>query len=194
MDLYSPASALETRVARLERARRRERLLLIGALVVLLGGAAAPSRLKDTTVGTLTARRIVLLDHQGRTRVVIGEDPAESQRRSRSCGMTLFDVKGAERFGVGTFEDLTVVLGLDAPAGVGAPMPDRIGLTVGSDGGATVDLINNQTMLPVRLISDPDGSGGIEFLDYDLPKKQVTVTRLNHKGETKRVLPLGDGS
>lgn len=73
-------------------------------------------------------------------------------------------------------------------------MPGRIGLVVGSDGSATIDLINNQTMLPVRLISEADGSGGVEFLDYDLAKKQVTVTRLNHKGKTKRILPLGKGN
>ncbi len=186
--------AWETRIHQLERTLRRDRVLAAVAVAVLVGVGTAASRGRETTVETLTARRIVVVDHQGRIRVEIGEDPADTQRRSRSCGINLFDIQGTERFGAATFEDLSVGLGLDAPSGVGAPMGDRIGLAVGSDGSATVDLINNQTMLPVRLISEADGSGGVEFLDYDLERKQVTITRLNHKGETKRILPLGNGN
>ncbi|MGH7178438.1 MAG: hypothetical protein ACREJC_13755 [Tepidisphaeraceae bacterium] len=187
---------LHIRVAILERARGRDRAIIAILGVFLISALAIHARRedpKDLKLASLTVDRIVVQDDQGRPRIILAEDPPNVQRRSRSCGLTLLDATGAERGGMGTFDDLSVVLGLDSPAGVGAPMRDRIGLVVGEDGSARIDLINNDTLLPVRLVSDADGNGGVEFFDYDLAKKKCTVTRLNHKGQSQRVLPLGDG-
>lgn len=187
---------LRARIDSLESIHRRDRaviavlLVALAVVMALRGRAAKPDVMRLTT---LTADRIVVLDHQGRARIALGEDPADTQRRSRACGINLYDKAGAERFGVSTFEDMSVVLGIDAPAGVGAPMRDRIGLVVDADGSARIDLIDNRTMIPVRLVSEADGSGGVEFFEYDLEKLECKITRLNHGGQTQRVLPLGDG-
>ncbi len=50
---------------------------------------------------------------------------------------------------------------------------------------AGVSLINNQTGIPVRLVSDADGEGGIEFFAYDLKARKAFVKRIGFKGETK---------
>ncbi len=182
-------SSLEQRVHTLETKIRRDRVLAGVALALALCLSAASRE----TPATITARRILVVDDEGRTRIVLGQDPKDTQRRSRACGITLHDATGAERFGVGTMDDLSVTMGFDAPAGVGHAMRDRIGLAVSPDGSARIDLIDNRTFLPVRLVSEAEGGGGVEFFDYDLPNKKCTVTRLNSKGEEKRVLPLGDG-
>lgn len=78
----------------------------------------------------------VVVDDEGHTRVVLGQDPATTQRSSRGAGLALYDEKGSERAGFSTMADGSVVLGLDAPLGVGAPMRDRIGLKVHASGSA----------------------------------------------------------
>jgi hypothetical protein len=188
---------LEARVVSLERGRRRDRALL-GALsatllaLLALGARQSPGAdLEDVELGTVTVRALRVLDHQGRLRVLLAEDPADTQRRDRAAGITFYDTTGAERAGLSTFEDLSVVLGLDAPAGVGAPMRDRIGLVVGANGAAAVDLIDNTTSITVRLTSDAEGGGGLEFFDYDLEQREVEITRVNHEGEAKRTMKLG---
>jgi hypothetical protein len=189
--------ALEARVATLERARRRDRAL-IGALlaslvaVVTLGARQSTAEdLEDVELGAVTVRELRVLDHQGRLRVLLAEDPADTQRRDRACGITWYDSTGAERAGLSTFADGSVVLGLDAPVGVGAPMRDRIGLVVHENGAARIDLIDNTTSIAARLLAESEGGGGLEFFDYDLDAREVEITRVNHEGEAKRTMKLG---
>jgi hypothetical protein len=66
-------------------------------------------------------------------------------------------------------------------------------MVVAPDGSARIDLINHQTLLPVRLVSDADGTGGVEFFTYDLDRRECTIRHLSEAGEITRVLPLGDG-
>lgn len=196
-------ASLQHRVVRLERALRRQRLAGAALLALLLVAAIAPQSAPPAPAqrapgasaapAELTVRRLVVVDDQGRTRLVLGQDPADTQRRSRSCGLTIYDGSGAERGGLSTMDDGSVVLGLDAPVGVGSPMRDRIGLAVSPNGAARIDLINNQTLLPVRLVSDADGTGGVEFFKYDLDKRECTIRRLSHEGESTRTESLGDG-
>ena len=63
-------------------------------------------------------------------------------------------------------------------------MRDRLGLKVYKNGAAMISVINNQTGIPVRLISDADGTGGVEFLDYDLTARKAFIKRISFKGET----------
>ena len=187
---------LQVRIEHLERMRRRDRgifgVIVLAFSMILMLGAQSQQR-EDLRVHTLTADNIVVLDQEGHIRVKIGEDLEDTQRRSRACGVTFYDQSGAERAGLSTMEDKSVVFAMDAPAGVGAPMRDRIGLVVGPDGSSRIDLINNETKIPVRLVSDTDGTGGVEFFDYDIEAREVRITRLDQNGSVQRVVKLGGG-
>jgi len=78
------------------------------------------------------------------------------------------------------------------PRGVGAAMRDRAAITVAPDGSAAMKLIDNQTSVPVRLVSDAAGGGGLEFLEYDLEKREYTVTRRDHSGASRSTHSLDD--
>jgi hypothetical protein len=56
---------------------------------------------------------------------------------------------------------------------------------------AIVDLLDNETGIPVRLVTDAGGGGGVEMLEYDLENRKALVTRLTSKGKTVRELDLG---
>jgi hypothetical protein len=127
--------------------------------------------------------RLVVLDEKGVARVVIGQDPMNTQRRSRAAGITIHDGTGAERGGMSTMEDGTVVLALDAPDGVGAPMRDRLGMVVRADGSSHIMLIDNQTRAVAKLYSDGQGGGGPQIFKWEPAKKQVQVKTLTFDGE-----------
>jgi hypothetical protein len=177
VDLQRRVHALERRM----RAYRLGALLALAAFAALACQAAPPQAAE-----TLRLRRLEILDDQGIARLVLGQDPKDTQRRSRACALTVHDSTGAERGGIATFDDLSVVIALDAPHGVGAPMRDRLGLKVDPDGSACIGLIDNKTLMPVRLQTDAQGGGGLEFLSYDLDKKVATIKRIGFAGESKR--------
>jgi len=171
---------------------RRACTARFSALIAFAALAGLAWRQAPQGAETLRARRLEIVDERGVVRVAIGQDPKDTQRRSRACGLTVHDSTGAERGGFATMDDLSVVLGMDAPHGVGAPMRDRIGLQVDADGSASVGLIDNKTQIPVRLQSDAAGGGGLEFIGYDLERKVATIKRLAFAGESRREIPLGE--
>ena len=191
--------ALEHRLTRAERSLRRARALALGLTGLVLaactaqrllvnGQEVASSRVEDV----LIVRKLVVIDAEGRPRIFLGGDAQDTQRISPSFGLVLIDESGAERFGVGVTEANSVTMGFDAPHGVGAPMRDRIGLGVEADGSASVMLIDNKTLVPVALRADSEGGGGLEFVGYDIDRKQATVLRTNFEGQTRSTVPLGD--
>ena len=156
----SPSSSLEQRVTDLESRLRRTRI--VASLVVLVGlvvlGAGFTAR-RGGAADEVRTHRLIVLDDSGRTRAVIGQDPANVQRIARAAGLILYDDKGNERGGFSTLGDGSVVIGLDAPVGVGAAMRDRIGLKVFPNGAAYVMLIDNETGAVARLISEVGPNG-----------------------------------
>jgi len=191
-------SQLEEQVRQLARRLRRTQTalaLFVAAVAALLmlgsGEPPAPDAVpRPDTAAELRTRRLVVVDDQGVARVVIGQDPKDTERRSRAAGITIHDRHGHERGGMSTFDDDSVVLALDAPKGVGDPMRDRLGLSVYPNGAAAITLINNQTLISVRLISEADGTGGVEFIDYDLPNRKAAIKRLSFKGESVQEIEL----
>jgi hypothetical protein len=182
--------ALQQRVDALQRSLRTTRLCAAIAFAALAGLSCIAMPQGAEAVRT---RRVEIVDDQGVVRIALGQDPKDTQRRSRACGLTVHDRTGAERGGFVTMDDGSVVLGMDAPRGVGNAMRDRIGLKVEPDGSAYVMLIDNQTLVPVRMQSDAAGGGGLEFVGYDLDKKVATVKRLAFAGESRHEVGLGDG-
>lgn len=128
-------------------------------------------------------RHLVVVDEQNRPRITIGEDPANTQRRSRAATIVLLDTTGVERGGFGTMADGSVGLGLDAPEGVGSPMRDRIGMTVGPDGAASIMLIDNKTRAVTKLASDSAGVGGVYSFKWDMAERTVHIKRTDFEGE-----------
>jgi hypothetical protein len=213
--MQSANDTLLDRIARLERRCRRSNAALaslglcaVTALVVGLGPGEQPGDKPREIVVT----RLTLVDDAGQKRLVIGQDPKDTNRISRAAGLTLYDKAGFERGGFSTMDDSSVVMAMDAPRGVGGPMVDRLGLKVHPNGTASIMLIGNDmhapltmttdeksnavimlqgkdTGVPVRLIVDDTG-GGLELIGYDMPNKKALIKRLDYKGETKSESPL----
>jgi hypothetical protein len=166
-------------------------LALGGAFVVEMRGAPQG----DTGAGDhwfeeVRTHRLVVVDEAGTERVVIEEEPAGIGRRGQAAGIVIFDQHGNERGGMVTFDDDSTVIALDAPAGVGAPMRDRLALRVNADGSASVIVLDNGTGIPVRLVADAEGGGGLEMLEYDLENGKVAITRLTSDGQSVREFDL----
>lgn len=187
--------AIEARIVRLERSLRFTRLAAAGAGLALLVLAMVQCAGRvPAVVDEVRARRIVLVDDEGRMRVEIAQDPKDTQRRARSAGLRVFDNTGHERGGFGTFDDGSVVLAMDAPHGVGDPMPDRLGMTVSPDGSADLMLLDNQTRAVAKLVSDGNGGGGVQVFKWDMDAKQIHVRTVTYDGEQRETKPMGPPS
>lgn len=187
------ASAIVERITLLERSLRRTRLAAAVAglgLAASIGFAAVwhPVGISDE----IRTRRLVVVDDEGRARVVVGQDPRDTQRRSRAAGLTIRDSHGTERGGFSTMDDGSVVFGMDAPAGVGAAMPDRIGLVVYPDGSAHVMLIDNLTRAVAKLQSDGDGGGGVQVFKWDMEAGQIHIRTVTYDGDRRETHPMGE--
>lgn len=178
-------SELEHRIRCLELSRRhwqrRAGLLLLGAIGVLALGAV---RQAPHVTDELRTRKLVVVDEKDTPRIEIGQDPKDTQRISRSCGIVIRDKSGAERFGVGVMDNDTVNMGFDSAVGVGDPMRDRLALGVSPRGEPYVMLINNRTEVPVRLVASDEG-GGVEFIDYDRANSKVIIRRISFSDDKK---------
>ena len=177
------------RLAALERRLRRTQMALLGLALVGAGtvmsgqvGAGQPEAGAEI-VDEIRTRRVVVVDDAGTPRVVIGQDPVDTQRRSRSAGITIHDRHGHERGGMGTMDDGSVVLALDAPVGVGSPMRDRIGFVVWPNGASHVMLLDNQTRAVAKLHSDGAGGGGVQVFQWDMEAGKVRTKTLVYEGE-----------
>jgi hypothetical protein len=101
-------------------------LALGGTLAVEMRGVRqGGTGAEDHWFDEVRTRRLVVVDEAGTERVVIQEEPADTDRRAQAAGIVIFDRHGNERGGMVTFDDDSTVIALDAPAGVGSPMRDR---------------------------------------------------------------------
>src|SRR5262245_4936021 len=175
----------DLRLRRLERQLRLTQAGALAALVLLVGVAAR----QDTVSDDLRTHRLKIVDDAGVVRMELGQDPKDSQRRSRACGLTIFDTTGNERGGMGTMDDLSAVMALDAPLGVGSPMRDRAGIMVSPDGSAQILVIDNTSEAPVRLFTEPAGGGGLELSATDAAKKLVRTRRCTAEGDQVKEAP-----
>jgi len=64
----------------------------------------------------------------------------------------------------------------------------RIGLA--PHGSAAISLIDNETRIPVRLVAEADGKGGVEFIGYDLRNRKATIKRIGFEGESREEVSL----
>ncbi len=170
------------RICTLERQVQWQRQMFVAGLLVI---GVMGFRRQPTTSDEVRTKRLVVVDDSGRARVVIDQDPATTDRRSRSSGVTLYDSTGAERGGMSTMDDGGVVIALDAPMGVGSPMRDRIGLVVNPDGSSHVMLIDNKTRAVAKLQSDGNGGGGVQVFQWEESPSVVRIRTLTYDGERR---------
>lgn len=197
---------LQMRVFRLERRVRTLQIMLIAACLssgflawagqaafgtAAIAQPAAAALAAPAAPTELTVSKLTVVDGKGRPRVIIAEDPPNTQRRARSAGISVFDEKGSERGGIATFADGSVVFALDAPRGIGDPMPDRVGIGVDPDGGSHVMLLDNRTRAVVRLHSDGMGGGGCQTFKWDMQNKKIHVKTHTYDGDKNETRVMG---
>ncbi len=192
--MQTPSLDAPREVASLRRSVRTTRVI---AAASILGTAAlwtlGLSRGADPVQDEVRARKFVLVDDAGVVRAMLQQDPKDAGRRARSAGLLVFDSKGHERGGFSTMDDGSVVLAMDAPRGVGASMPDRIGLVVYPDGSSYIMVIDNQTRGVARMDSDAEGTGGLKVFKWDMEAKKIHVKTFTFDGEDTEVVPMGAG-
>ncbi len=189
--MYQPGHELEQRIVLLERALRRAKLVgFISALLLCAGVTTAFVRSRPETTSEMRTRRLVVVDDKDQTRVVLGQDAAGTQRISRAAGLVLYDEKGNERGGFATMADGSVVIGMDAPVAVGAPVRDRIGLKVFPNGSAYVMLIDNESRALARLVSEEGATAarGVQVFKWAPDGSKYDVRTITADGDTRNTV------
>lgn len=173
------------RVVRLERRQRLLGIMCVGLVIVTISAVTWPSVSAQGQPAVLRARGLIIVDDQGRERIVIGSpvpDPKEGKRLNPSTGMVINDVNGYERFGLGLTQDNRMGMGFDAPPGKGdGRNRERINIVADENGGSYVRFLNRKTGVVGRLILDASDQFYLEFLDF--PDGKVLSRRIGFKGE-----------
>ena len=179
-----PDSVAE-RIVRLERRQRLLGIMCVGLVIVTISAVTWPSVSAQGQPAVLRARGLIIVDDQGRERIVIGSpvpDPKEGKRLNPSTGMVINDVNGYERFGLGLTQDNRMGMGFDAPPGKGdGRNRERINIVADENGGSYVRFLNRKTGVVGRLILDASDQFYLEFLDF--PDGKVLSRRIGFKGE-----------
>jgi len=176
---------MNARIDHLERELRMLKLYALALtgfiLVLLLSGF----RSHGTDDQILRARALVIVDEQGRDRIIMGApmpDPSEGERISPTIGMMINDTDGFERFGLGLQENGRVVMGFDAPPGTGDDRNrERITIVADQEGGAQIRFLDRETRVPARIYLDEENLVWVEFLEF--PEGEVVRRRIGFSGE-----------
>jgi hypothetical protein len=197
-------SADPARLDRLERQLRwTQGVALVAGLGLLavvmlggtgLGGGAEPQWVHGASgpADTLQARVLEIVDAEGRPRVVLGAPlpaPAPSvERTAPMAGLAIFDTSRHERFGTGLQPDGRMVMGFDAPPGVGSGgNPERINLVANSDGTAFIRLLGQDSFLKSLYRLNSAGEAELQFLEVT----PDSVLRRRYSFEGTEVLRQG---
>ena len=163
---------------RLDRVERQNRMMKRIGLTALLGalGVAVMGTSVQPTPQDLTVRSLSVVDQSGTRRVWVGAQTDDEDRMmSDFAGILMFDATGSERGGWSTDQYGRITFAMDAPEGVGHPMPDRLSLAVDGEGGAMLRMLNNDTEGQV-LIGVVDGKGEIRLFDWAEDKLAIKTT------------------
>lgn len=157
-------SCLQHRLTVLEH-RLRVHRVAFGLLIVVLVLVAARPMADQQAPAELRVRGIIVEDEAGQARIVLGS--LGERTHGEGFGIALNDAAGAERFGISHFPDERIVMGFDAPPGVGNPMRDRLGLGVAGNGRPFFMMLNNDTTSPLRMYTTDENEARIEFIQWD---------------------------
>lgn len=161
----------ESRIDTLERQLRltQAACAALTALVVVLFFSSTPPVAVQSD--ELRAKSLIIVDDQGRERVIIGApvpDPSDGRRRVASTGIVIADENGYERFGVVLQETGNMVMGFDAPPGTGDERNrERINIVADSKGGAHIRFLDRRTRVKSRLFLGNDNEVRLEFIQFE---------------------------
>jgi hypothetical protein len=179
-------------------------LLMIGVWGVLLdsffhfSSAGAQSKVTTDQSGqippVIKARGLVIVDEQGRDRIVLGSpipDTKDGKRINPAHGMAILDPNGYERFGVGLMDNGQMAMGFDAPRGTGDDRnTERLHFVADADGGAMIRFLNRKTGVPGWIRLGEDDKLYLEFLDVQPDKNKVYRRRIGMDGEERLEEPF----
>jgi hypothetical protein len=184
--LSESTTCLQRRLTVLERRLRLHRIafgLLIGIFILV----AARPRADQQAPVELRVKGIIVEDEAGQARIVLG--PLGERMHGEAFGIAINDAAGAERFGVSHFSDERIVMGFDAPPGVGNPMRDRLGLGVAGNGHPFFMMLNNDTTSPLRMYTTDDNEARVEFIDWDRSGESPRVVGYKRYGIEEEYVP-----
>ena len=177
-----------TTTARIARLETLVRILGAGLALfafVAISAITLPSAIAQGQPQILRARGLIIVDDQGRERIIIGSpvpDPKEGKRLNPSTGMVINDINGYERFGLGLTQNNRMGMGFDAPPGTGDDRNrERINIVADENGGSYLRFLNRKTGVVGRLTLDAEDQFYLEFLDF--PQGKVVSRRIGFKGE-----------
>ena len=157
--------SVETRLARLERAGRYQRITIASLLIVIAAVGAVPGSSAQQPTDTIRARNLIIEDAAGRPRIRLGA-PLPGSGTPRT-GMRITDDRGFERLGLNLFDDGRMVLGIDGPPATGnIANLERINLVADADGTSYIVFKTPETRVVARMYVDRDGKAWMEFADY----------------------------
>lgn len=181
-------------------------LLVIGVWCLL---AQSVFQILPLTVGAqdtdkqqqiLRARGLVIVDEQGRERLILGapvpDPPHAGKRINPAHGMMILDAKGYERWGVGIMDETgQMAMGFDAPHDPANPTknPERLHLIADGKGGAMIRFLNRQTSVPGWIRLGDDDKLYLEFIDVQKDKNKVLRKRIGMDGEKVSEEPFKGG-
>jgi hypothetical protein len=173
---------LTARLAGVERALRRTRLLagaaVIGLLTTWVGGAAWQAVPQDQD--RVQTKLLIIQDNEGRDRIVLGAPMPDGRDY---VGMKILNADGAEQFGLGLKTDGGVSMGFDTRPGVGNPgNRERLNMGVTAAGQGWIRYLDNETRARIFLRLD-DGDGPVlQFLDWP-DDQRILVRQIQFSGE-----------
>jgi hypothetical protein len=187
------SETLQTEINSLAR-RLRAAYFIFGAILlaqfVFFFGTKSEASIEsvDTTDKVIKARGLIIVDEQGRERVIMGapvpDPPKEGKRINQAHGMIILDPEGYERFGLGLMDNGNMGMGFDAPRGKGDDRNrERINIIADSQGGAMIRFLNRKTGIPGWLRLGDDDNLYLEFLDVQPANNKVIRRRIGFKGE-----------
>ncbi len=172
-------------------------MLVIGVWCLLIQSffqvvpVEASTETSDTkTPQVIRARGIVIVDEQGRDRIIMGapvpDPPHVGKRINPAHGMIILDRNGYERWGVGIMDNTgQMAMGFDAPPDPANPKknPERLHLIADGKGGAMIRFLNRQTSVPGWIRLGEDDKLYFEFIDVQKDKNKVIKRQLGMDGE-----------
>lgn len=172
-------------------------LLVIGVWGLLLQSVMRFSRVEAQTKTAanqssgvspvIRARGLVIVDEQGRERIVLGSpipDTKDGKRINPAHGMAIIDPQGYERFGVGLMDNGQMAMGFDAPRGTGDDRnTERLHFIADAKGGAMIRFLNRKTSVPGWIRLGEDDKLYLEFVDVQKEKNKVVKRRISMAGE-----------